>query len=327
MKFGRVLRLLLLFLFNAISVLAQNPIFQVACGKLIQNITIQSRYIGDRRVDVWLPDGYTERQRYPVLYVHDGQMQWDSSQTWNKQEWQLDENLCRLIAEAKVPPCIVVAVFNAGNKRYAEYFPEKPFLSLSQEAQSVVLQLGDSLAHRKMEKNRPCSDDYLKFLVYELKPYIDARFSTRLGPDHTFLMGSSMGGLISMYALCEYPEVFGAAACLSTHWPGVFSNQSNPIPFAFFQYLNRKLSPSGRQRWYFDHGNRGLDSLYQPWQKEADRIFKKNGIWGGRYKSYTFAGADHSEKAWAARLEMPLVFLLGSPKPNQRSPSAKNKRR
>lgn len=311
----------------AFSLQAQHAVFQVACGKLIQSEKIQSRYIGDRRYDVWLPEGYSEKARYPVLYVHDGHMQWDGSQSWNKQEWQLDENLCRLIADKKVPPCLVVSVFNAGNKRYAEYFPEKPFLELSPDAQSLVLRLGDSLVHRKMDKGRPYSDDYLKFLVYELKPAIDARFPTLAGRDQTFIMGSSMGGLISIYAMCEYPEVFGAAACLSTHWPGIFRNNDNPVPAAFLSYLDRKISKARLQRWYFDHGDLTLDSLYQIWQQKADAVFRKKGVRGPGFISLSFAGADHSEQAWAKRLELPLVFLLNPGKKLQLSESGEIRRR
>ena len=71
------------------------------------------------------------------------------------------------------------------------------------------------------------SDNYLKFLVKELKPFIDSSFSTLKDQQNTFIAGSSMGGLISMYAICEYPLVFGGAACLSTHWPGIFTMINN----------------------------------------------------------------------------------------------------
>ena len=88
------------------------------------------------------------------------------------------------------------------------------------------------------------SDAYLKFLVTELKPFIDSTFSVATDRSNTFIAGSSMGGLISMYAVCEYPAVFGGAACLSTHWPGIFTAENNPIPEAFEnrEVRDRRLS-------------------------------------------------------------------------------------
>lgn len=65
----------------------------------------------------------------------------------------------------------------------------------------------------------PISDHYLEFLVAELKPFIDSQYRTLPGQPHTFIMGSSMGGLISLYATLEYPHIFAGAGCLSTHWP------------------------------------------------------------------------------------------------------------
>ncbi len=88
------------------------------------------------------------------------------------------------------------------------------------------------------------SDEYLKFLVKELKPFVDKNYSTYTDAPHTFMMGSSMGGLISMYAICEYPEVFGGAICMSTHWPGIFVSENNPIPLAFQNYLKGQFAKS-----------------------------------------------------------------------------------
>ena len=74
-------------------------------------------------------------------------------------------------------------------------------------------------AANKYMRAAPNSHNYLRFIVEELKPFIDANYRTRPGRDDTFLMGSSAGGMISLYGLIEYPDVFGGAACVSTHWP------------------------------------------------------------------------------------------------------------
>jgi enterochelin esterase-like enzyme len=119
-----------------------------------------------------------------------------------------------------------------------------------------------------------------------------------------------MGGLISMYAICEYPEVFGGAACLSTHWPGIFTLENNPVPEAFFSYLYTYIPDPSTHRFYFDHGTTTLDSLYPLLQKKADQLFSEKGYDTKNYLSKIFTGANHSEEAWRKRMYIPLEFLL-----------------
>jgi predicted alpha/beta superfamily hydrolase len=154
------------------------------------------------------------------------------------------------------------------------------------------------------------SDNYLKFIVDELKPYIDKTYSTKSDQRNTFIAGSSMGGLISMYALCEYPKVFRGAVCLSTHWPGIFTVANNPIPEAFINYLNTNLPSPKTNSIYFDFGTATLDSLYEPLQNKVDVVMKRKGFSAKNWKTLKFEGAEHTEKAWANRLRTPIQFLL-----------------
>ena len=154
------------------------------------------------------------------------------------------------------------------------------------------------------------SDKYLKFLVKELKPFIDQKFSTLSDAPNTFIAGSSMGGLISMYAICEYPQIFGGAACLSTHWIGIFTDQNNPIPRVFMNYLQKNLPNPRTHKIYFDYGTATLDSFYKPFQQEADAIMQRKGFDSLHWLTREFVGEDHSEKAWRKRLSIPLQFLL-----------------
>ena len=89
-------------------------------------------------MDVWLPDDYTPSKRYAVLYMQDGQMLFDSSITWNRQEWGVDETLSRLMQQHKIQNCIVVGIWNGGQRRHAEYFPQKPFEAMSKVEQDQV---------------------------------------------------------------------------------------------------------------------------------------------------------------------------------------------
>ena len=144
----------------------------------------------------------------------------------------------------------------------------------------------------------------------ELKPFIDKTFPTLPDVNNTFVAGSSMGGLISLYAICEYPEVFGGAACLSTHWVGTFATDNNPIPAVFMNYFGSHLPNPANHKIYFDYGDKTLDALYKPFQLKMDQIMKLNGFTSKNWITKEFQGADHSEKSWCKRLDIPVVFLL-----------------
>lgn len=291
---------MLLFICLAVSMKGQKV--HTTSGKVVRIENFQSEFIQPRNVDVWLPEDYNPQNEYAVLYMHDGQMLFDSTSTWNKQEWQVDEVAGRMQQEGSISNCLVVGVWNNGAYRHAEYFPQKP-------VQFLPEQIRAGLTAQNLKGN-PMSDQYLLFLTKELKPYIDSHFSTKTDAANTLIMGSSMGGLISMYALCEYPEIFGGAACLSTHWVGTFE-RNEPIPEAFVTYLKHHLPDPATHRLYFDYGTETLDSLYEDYQLRVDEVLKEKGYTQLNWMTKKFPGADHSEKAWASRLHIPLQFLLG----------------
>jgi len=281
----------------------------VSSGKIVRFKSFASTYVAARNVDVWLPDGYTTSKKYAVLYMHDGQMLFDSTNTWLHKEWGVDETMSKLIDERKIKDCIVVGVWNGGAERHTDYFPQKPFESLTQYQKDTLYN-----AHRPNKaivfSGKVHSDNYLKFLVFELKPFIDSAFSVLKDKANTFIAGSSMGGLISMYAICEYPQVYGGAACLSTHWPGIFTNKNNPIPNAFLAYLSQHLPSPKDHKLYFDHGTETLDTFYAPYQTRANKIIKEGGYDKHHFMTKVFKGDRHDENSWAGRLAIPLLFLL-----------------
>lgn len=290
------------------EVAAQLP--AVVSGRLERIENFESKYITTRHIDVWLPEGYSQRQKYSVLYMHDGQMLYDATTTWNKQAWDIDDVAGRLINEKKILPIIVVGIWNGGPTRHSDYFPQKPFESLTAAQQDTIFK---SFRHNGAPiffEEKINSDNYLKFIVQELKPYIDKKYSTRKSRKHTFIAGSSMGGLISMYAICEYPRVFGGAACISTHWPGVFSADNNPIPDAFANYMQKHLPNPKSHNIYFDYGTGTLDAMYPPLQQKIDKVMTSRGYTAVNWITREFPGEDHSEKAWKKRLDIPLMFLL-----------------
>jgi predicted alpha/beta superfamily hydrolase len=283
---------------------------KVASGTIIRVENFQSGFVDPRNVDIWLPDGYDPHKKYNVVYMHDGQMLFDSAKTWNHQAWDIDDVAGMLMEEGRVKKFIVVGIWNGVKSRYPDYFPQKPYESFSPEQKAYIAKkLQDS--GKITGDFKAVSDNYLKFLVTELKPFIDKNYSTFSGRKHTFISGSSMGGLISIYAICEYPGVFGGAACLSTHWPGIHTMENNPVPEAMLRYLTTKLPDPGRHKIYFDYGDQTLDAMYPPLQQAVDEVMKARGFSSKNWQTQFFPGKDHSEKSWKERLSFPLLFLLG----------------
>lgn len=282
----------------------------VTSGSLETYKNVQSKFIKERRVQVWLPDGYSADKKYAVLYMHDGQMLFDASVNWNGQEWGVDEVAGALAKKSNIRPFIVVGVDNGGSElRHSEYFPQKPFESISEKEKQKIYKSvrsnGQSVFSFEVK-----SDAYLSFLVTELKPFIDSQYSVYTNTENTFVMGSSMGGLISMYAMQEYPSVFGGAACLSTHWPGITSMKDNPVPKAFNNYLKAHLGNITDHKLYFDYGDQTLDAMYPPLQKEVDNIMAGYNVSEALWQTQFFKGEEHSEKSWNKRLDIPMTFLL-----------------
>lgn len=264
-------------------------------GNLKRHERVNSKFVDPRNVDVWLPPGYEQNksQRFPVVYMHDGQNLFDPKLSFTGVDWGVDETMTRLIAEDKIREAIVVGVWNTP-KRFAEYMPQKPV------AQSTVQLLKDIPASRV---SQIVSDNYLKFLVTELKPFIDSTYRTLEDRKDTFIIGSSAGALISIYAIAEYPKIFGGAGGISTHWPvgdGVV-----------IEYLRNHLPDPGGHKFYFDFGTETLDAGYEPYQGKMDEVMRKAGYREGKnWITRKFAGDEHSERAWRKRVDVPLTFFL-----------------
>lgn len=283
------------------SEVIQKSIPAVQSGSIDRYTNFPSGFVMPRNIDVWLPENYSPSKKYTVIYMHDGQALFDKNITWNHQEWDVDSVAGKLIDDKKIRDCIVVGIWNNGKFRYSEYFPQKPFEALSPELQKSTM------------KEPVGSDNYLRFIVEELKPFIDKNYSTKPDKDNTIIMGSSMGGLISMYAICEYPEVFGAAACLSTHWIGDSTNPDNSIiPESFVNYMRNKLPSPKSHKLYFDYGTETIDRFYKPHQEKVDKVMQEKGYTSKQWITRGFQGKDHSENAWNERLYIPLSFLISA---------------
>ncbi len=253
--------------------------------------SFQSSWVSSRQIEVYLPSGYCTDNEYDVIYMHDGQNVFNPHTSYSGIAWDVGNTIESLLQKNSIKPALVVAIWNTP-KRLLEYMPSQPYEKIKEQEVDPEWQ-GEIL-----------SDHYLKFLVHELKPFIDGTYSTKTQPENTFIMGSSMGGLISLYALMEYPHVFGGAACLSTHWPAF-----NGV---FIEHFAGNLPAPGTHKLYFDFGTEKLDAAYEPFQLKVDSILQSKGYTSGEdWITLKFQGEDHSERAWAKRMHKPLLFLLG----------------
>jgi predicted alpha/beta superfamily hydrolase len=230
------------------------------------------------------------------MYVHDGQNLFDPDLSSSGDAWELDKAMRLLISENRVRPAIVVGIWNT-EERMREYLPNKPFYP------PHAAEISRDIEH--YYGGPPLADSYLRFLTEELKPFIDTHYPTESGRDDTFIMGSSMGALVSLYAFCEYSDTFSGAACMSTHWPAVHA--------VFRDYLTASLPLPERRRIYFDYGTETLDREYEPFQRQVDEIVAQAGYEHEKnWITRRFEGADHSEFSWRFRAHVPLTFLLGT---------------
>ena len=302
----------LLLLFGAAHALAGDPNgpVHVSAGTIVDLGILKSRYADPRRVVVWLPPNYSDHgPKYAVLYMHDGQNLFDKATAGYGMEWEVDEHLSKLMADGKVRPTIVVGIWNTP-KRLQEYLPSKAFNGLPPQYREKV---------RALYGGDPLSDGYLKFIVRELRPMIDKRFNVKTDRADTVIMGSSMGSLISLAAIAEYPQIFGAAGMMSTHWPlfmkpdgqSVSQEEYEVVSAAFERYLAPSLPDPATHKLYFDHGTETLDAIYKQYQDRVDAVVARRGYKPDvNWMTRSYPGQKHNEISWASRLDVPLQFLL-----------------
>lgn len=250
---------------------------------------VHSKYLErDRDVIVWFPPGYEARptKRYPVLYMHDGRQVFDpATSTWGK-DWQVDEIAQGMILNGEVEPFIVVAA-DCTDARRDEYSPAQK------------------------------GDDYLRFLIEELKPMVDATWRTE--PERSAIAGSSMGGLISFYAAWKRADVYFGAACLSPAFVERYGQEC-------FRMVGADRGNLPNLRLFLSCGGAaGLETeLLDGTLKMADRL---RGV-GYPEKDLTVrieSWAEHNEEAWARMTPHWLRFLFGRPQIANPDPGTKRR--
>lgn len=252
-------------------------------------------------VDIWTPSGYSNEMKYPVVYMHDGQNLFDAASTWNHQAWEIDSVAGQLIDNGAIKPAIIVGIYSYNDSRLGDLMPEKPLKALKNDTIISFI--------NKMCRDNFRADEYLTFIVNTLRPIVNDKFSVDTSTSSTYIMGSSMGGLISIYGLCEYPGIFGAAACLSTHWTGALGHNTD-FPSAMRNYLIENLPLDMNHRIYFDNGDCPYDTVYIPYFNQMVELVDSLGYNSDQFKHSIFPGHSHDEKSWSRRVATPLEFLL-----------------
>ena len=254
-------------------------------GTVIHHDAFASKSVAPRDVLVWLPPGYARgaKQRYPVVYFHDGQNVFDAATSFIGTEWAADEAADRLITAGRIAPVIMVAISNTGARR-DEYTSDK-----------------DS------RQGGGGSAAYFRFIVEELQPFVNRTYRTRTGPAHTAVIGSSLGGLAALDLGLAHPDRFGLVGCVS---PAVWWADSaivtrvrsgTKLPLRVWVDIGTAEStPSAAgQRVWLDHARLLRDALEgRGWQEGADLHYEE------------VEGAPHNEGAWAVRIDRILEFLL-----------------
>ncbi len=290
------------------SMFAQTPPLQHSSSGRVERMRIFSPQMRDTvTVDVWLPQAYLDSPtlKLPVVYMHDGQNLFDASTTWNGQSWEMDSVITSLADRDLITPPLVVGVHSVAETRVADLMPEAPFKGTS---------ILEDLNKPGLVRSPLRGDAYAAFVAKDLRDSINHRYRVLTDPAHTAVMGSSMGGLMSAYMLCEYPEVYGGAGCLSTHWVGdvsAYEGGKEEFPKAMYDYLERKLPRDGSHRIYFDRGTATIDAYYDKWDDRVIALAESLGYTRpDRLQTYVAPGAPHEENAWKARVHLPLLFLF-----------------
>ena len=229
-----------------------------------------------RRVWIYLPPSYnSSTKKYPVMYMHDGQNVFDDLTSFSG-EWGVDEAMDTLGLKTK--ECIVVGIDNGGNKRLNEYCPYD--FDLKGIAANNVSGKGEGAL-------------YVDFLAKTLKPFIDKKYRTLKDSKNTFTAGSSMGGLISMYAVLKYPKVFGGAGVFSpAFWVG-------PKIFDDIKAKGKKVNA----KIYFYAGDEEGETMVPMTLKAFNEMHK---VSKSKMCEVIRAGGKHNEQRW--RIEFPLFY-------------------
>ncbi len=249
---------------------------------LIKHQLFPSRFLRNQRdLIIYLPPGYHAQphRQFPVLFLHDGQNLFDGATSFIPgMDWHVGHTADQYIYEGRVEPLIIVGIYNAGKQRLQEYTPTR------------MPRLGGGRASR-----------YARFLIEEVRPFLEYNYRILGGMENTGIGGSSLGGLVSLFLGLRMPNVFGKIAALS---PSVWWNQRVILRFA-------EAAPvDPRPRVWLDIGTREGGRIVEDVERFRDVLLRKGWQWERDLHYERVDGAEHNEAAWAQRVGPFLQFLF-----------------
>lgn len=267
-------------------------------GTLVRH-RIEPRDLAPRSVDVWLPPalGHDLEPPRPVVYCHDGQNLFLPWLAFGGVPWSLHTAAITAASITGRPAPVLVGVWNAGDMRANEYLPPEPALDPT------------GTGHLQLDRARAtgeaCADRYVRLLVEHVLPLVEAEHGVSTRREDRAVLGSSMGALAALYCAVTRPDLFSAAACVSTN----FIVGGDPL----VDWFAAHLPAPGRVRLWFDRGTETLDAEYGPTQDRMDALLRASALVEGRdWVSRVYEGTEHSEGAWAQRAPEILEFVLRS---------------
>jgi predicted alpha/beta superfamily hydrolase len=245
-------------------------------------------YRNTRMLRVWLPPDYDAPENvtrhYPVFYLNDGQNLFDRATAFAGVEWQVDETADQLIREGKIAPLVIVGIDNTGSDRIKEFLPYRSF-------NPPVL--------------RPQGKRYPEFLINEVMPFVEERYRIARGEENTGLGGSSLGGLISLYAVLDHPGTFSR---LLVESPSLFVSNRRILKYSrYFHHWPERIVIGVGTR---EAGREDKDRQVVEDVRELQEIIHHAGLSDDRLRVRIDVGASHNEAEWGKRFPEALSFLF-----------------
>lgn len=249
-----------------------------------------------RTVDFWAPEGGSDQ----VLVAHDGQNIFDPrTATHLRQTWKLTQTAIRVAKESNQKPPLVIGVFHSSNKadpygRVKDLTPEDIFKAGLQPSNPIP---NFDISHLRSNK-------YLDQIFNEIIPTLSETTKTKYHPEMTAMLGSSMGGLSTLYAFAKHSDKFHTALAFSTHWTIAGAELVDSL-------IGNLPAPNNRKLW-MSRGTKGLDAAYDPFQIKADELVRQKG-WHNNFVTKVYHRTGHNERSWSSYVDEAVRFWLGKP--------------
>ena len=272
----------------------------------------------NRKIQIYYPIDIKINEKTKFIIMNDGEELFQEKDSWSGNAWNIDDSFKKLYQDGVSLNIVVIAIDSAKRskgkiidetRRYVEYFPNEAIEFFNKGMKKNT--------YSYLIDNKELNYPY--FLINTVIPYLEEKFNMKLDQFNLGIIGASMGGLSALNTALEYPDYFGFAGCISTHWVGIKPSEYFLLPIrrkitgdeetteAIRKYVDSNIIKLKNKRIYFDHGTVGLDSLYGAPQEDINKIFKGNDI---DFKSEVFLDHGHETNFFGERFGPLLVYLL-----------------